>query len=77
MDTYGGSGGSAPFWEYESFTQYSAYGQPYPGTAFAGANGYSGYLNPSYLEYSGGPIRWSQLAPYVEVLSTCYARGAC
>ncbi|MGA2392543.1 MAG: hypothetical protein ABSH03_04210 [Candidatus Lustribacter sp.] len=77
MDAYGGSASGAPFWEYESFTQYSSYGQAYPGTAFAVANGYSGYLNPSYLEYAGGPIRWSQLAPYVEVLAPCYARAAC
>ena len=76
-DTYGGSNTGAPFWEYESFTQYSAFGQPYPGTAFANANGYSQYLNPTYAEYAGGPIRWSQLAPYVEVLSTCYAHGSC
>jgi hypothetical protein len=76
MDTYGGTNTGAPFWEYESYTQYSSYGQPYPGAAFATANGYSSYLNP-YPEYAGGPIRWSQLAPYIEVLSTCYAHGAC
>jgi hypothetical protein len=77
MDTYGGgSNTGAPFWEYESYTQYAAMGQPYPGTAFAVANGYSTYTNP-YLNYQGGPIRWSQLAPYIEVLAPCYAHGSC
>lgn len=76
MDTYGGNGG-APFWEYESYTQYSAYGQTYPGTTFAQANGYTTYTNPTYPEYAGGPIRWSQLAPYMEVLSACYATAGC
>jgi hypothetical protein len=77
LDTYGGSNSGAPFWEYESFTQFSAFGQPYPGTAFATAHGYSGFLNPTYLQYGGGPIRWSQLAPNIEVLTPCYARGSC
>ena len=77
LDTYGGSNGGAPFWQYESFTQFSAFGQPYPGTAFATAHGYNGYHNPTYLQYAGGPIRWSQLAPYIEVLAPCYARGSC
>jgi hypothetical protein len=77
LDTYGGSSSDAPFWEYESFTQFSAFGQPYPGTTFATAHGYSGYHNPTYLQYAGGPIRWSQLAPYIEVLAPCYAHGSC
>jgi hypothetical protein len=77
LDTYGGGSTSgAPFWEYESYTQYSAFGQPYPGIAFATANGYSEFFNP-YPGYAGGPIRWSELAPYVEVLAPCYARAAC
>jgi hypothetical protein len=76
MDTYGGGNTGAPFWEYESYTQYSSMGQPYPGVTFATANGYSSYLNPNPA-YAGGPIRWSQLAPYIEVLSACYAHGSC
>jgi hypothetical protein len=76
MDTFGGAITTAPFWEYESYTQYNSFGQPYPGTTFALTNGYTSYLNP-YPAYQGGPIRWSQLAPYIEVLSPCYAHGAC
>jgi hypothetical protein len=75
-DTSGGSQG-APFWEYESLTQYASFGQTYPGLTFAQAHGYTSYLNPTYLEYSGGVIRWSQLAPYMRVLSSCYAKGTC
>jgi len=59
---------------FESITQYSSFGQTYPGAAFAAAHGYTNG-GQSYVDPSG--INWATLRQYMQVLSPCYAQGTC
>jgi hypothetical protein len=59
----------------ESYTQYAAYGQPYPGIEFAKANGFSyDFVNQVY---NGDLSSWPPLRDNVRVVSPCYAQQTC